>query len=88
MRIHLLKTWPEHFAAIECGDKTFEARKEDGRGYAVGDRLRLQEWVPDSGYYTGRSVDVVVTHMLAGPGFGIEPEFVVMSIRQPPEKSE
>jgi Domain of unknown function (DUF3850) len=44
-RVHELKTWPEFFDRLIDGSKNFEIRKND-RGYRVGDRLRLQEFVP------------------------------------------
>jgi hypothetical protein len=45
-RVEDLKTWPEYFAAIESGSKTFEVRKND-RNYKPGIALCLREWVPD-----------------------------------------
>lgn len=75
--VHELKTWPEPFDAILRGVKRFEFRKDD-RWFDVGDILRLREWSQNDGY-TGRSVDVRVTYLLAA-GFGIPPGYVVMSI--------
>lgn len=77
---HKLKTWPEHFAAVQMGIKTFEARRAD-RQFKVGDVLVLQEWLPSFGHYTGRECCVDVTHMIAGGEFGIEPGYVVMSCK-------
>lgn len=93
--IHGLKTWPEPFAAIVRGDKTHEARKND-RGYAVGDVLRLREWVPDvpehcnwqasggslTGTFTGASVDVIVTYITPGGAYGLPADLCVMSIKR------
>lgn len=79
-----LKCWPEYFQPICDGTKTVEVRLDD-RGYQVGDVLRLHEWAltaaaPLAGHYTGRTVDVVVTHILRDiPGLGHG--FVAMSIR-------
>jgi hypothetical protein len=88
VRLHALKTWPEFFRAIWDGEKTFEARRDD-RGYAVGDELLMREWVPKRdmtgvawrGDYTGRSVRAVVTYVLRGGSFGVEPGHVVMALR-------
>ncbi len=42
---HSLKTWPEHFEAVNSGSKPYELRKAD-RNYQVGDLLCLQEFKP------------------------------------------
>lgn len=41
-----LKTWPEQFAAIVDGSKTFEWRRDD-RAYRVGAWLHLREFIPE-----------------------------------------
>lgn len=51
-RTHDLKIWPEHFAAVVSGDKTFEVRVND-RDYQVGDVLHLQEYDPEDERYSG-----------------------------------
>ena len=67
MRTHELKVWPEYFAALLDGSKTFELRKND-RGFQVGDTLWLREWDgggPGQGYvYTGRESRRVVSYVL------------------------
>lgn len=68
---HELKTWPSYFQAVLDGRKTFEARKND-RDFRVGDNLKLREWIPDAGRYSGREVEVHVSYMLEGGSFGIE----------------
>jgi hypothetical protein len=57
---HELKVWPEYFAALLSGEKTFEFRKDDREPrFAVGDVLRLREWLPNEaaafpcGMYSG-----------------------------------
>lgn len=45
MTEHHLKCWPEYFAAIKDGTKTFEVRQAD-RDYCVGDVLILHEFEP------------------------------------------
>src|SRR5690348_13292378 len=42
-KTHVLKVWPDFYAAIASGRKTFEIRKDD-RDFAEGDRLLLREW--------------------------------------------
>ena len=81
MSVHNLKTWPEYFAAIVCGEKTFEVRKAD-RGFAVGDHLCLQEFIPEYEQYTGRNWVVVVTYIMYGGSFGVDKSFCVLGIRQ------
>jgi len=44
--IHDLKTWPQYFARLVDGSKTFEVRKDD-RGYQTGDTLVLREFDPN-----------------------------------------
>lgn len=66
MRVHDLKSWPEYFAAIADGTKTFEVRKDD-RGFTVGDHIRLREWDPVSEDYTGREVERRITYAFRGP---------------------
>lgn len=41
--IHVLKTLPEHYWAVDAGDKRVELRRDD-RGFQVGDYLALVEW--------------------------------------------
>lgn len=42
---HTLKCWPEYFAPVKEGKKTFEIRKDD-REFKVGDVLELKEFQP------------------------------------------
>ncbi|HEY2763338.1 MAG TPA: ASCH/PUA domain-containing protein [Pseudonocardiaceae bacterium] len=79
MAEHELKTWPEYFQAIKRGDKTFELRRND-RDFQVGDILRLSEWEPTTGTYSGSELLVRVTHLMVGGVFGLEPGFVALSI--------
>ena len=64
-----LKTWPEFFAAVIDGRKTFEVRRTDDRRFAVGDVLRLREWDPAGGAYTGRETTRRVSYIVEGPPF-------------------
>lgn len=79
MAMHELKTWPEYFAAILDGTKSFEVRYND-RSFAVGDVLHLREWDPDTSAYTGRSRIVDVTYLMPGGEWGVSHLCVVMSI--------
>ena len=42
---HVLKTWPEYFAAVIIGTKTYEVRLDD-RNFKEGDELLLREYLP------------------------------------------
>lgn len=79
---HQLKTWPPFFSAVLEGRKTFEARLDD-RDFSVHDVLALNEWEPNPGRYTGRSVERVVTYILRGPAFGVEAGHVIMALGMP-----
>jgi ParB family chromosome partitioning protein len=84
--IHELKILPEYFAEVASGSKTFELRRND-RQFRVGDVLRLCEYEPECGRYTGNRVDAVVTSLLPGGRFDLPDHLCVMSIRvirQPP----
>jgi len=78
MKIHDLKVWPVHFAALWSRAKTFEVRKND-RDYEVGDILHLREYSERDGY-TGREVMRLVTHILPGGDHGIKSGYVVLSL--------
>ncbi|OPZ24600.1 MAG: hypothetical protein BWZ03_00075 [bacterium ADurb.BinA186] len=53
---HELKIWPQYFARVKDGTKTFEIRNND-RGFQMGDTVLLKEYVPtqvgEPGHYTG-----------------------------------
>ncbi len=95
MREHELKTWPEPFEAVRTSRKRYEIRDND-RGFAIGDTLRLREWDPDewegedepegSRGYTGRELSVRVTYITEGGRWGVKDSLCVMSIR--PETAE
>src|SRR5437773_1816891 len=83
MGYQILKTWPEHFEELWQGRKTFELRKAD-RPFAVGDRLRLDEFIPGGtwrGDYTGRRLKAQVSHLLRGPVFGLKEGWVLLSLK-------
>ncbi len=65
MTTHELKTWPQYFDAIVRGIKTLEVRKFD-RNFAAGDRLRLREWDPTTGHYTGNEELRDVSYLMSG----------------------
>ncbi len=77
---HELKCWPQYFADIRSGRKSFEVRRDD-RPFSAGDVLVLREWDPKSTQYTGRQVHRKVTYVLRDPVFLGSEDLVVMAIR-------
>lgn len=80
--VHDLKVWPEFFAALATGRKTFEVRKDD-RGFREGDRLILREWHPTDAAYTGAHIEASIGYVLRGGQFGIEDGYVVLALTGP-----
>lgn len=78
MTVHELKTWPEYYAAVRSGKKTFEYREND-RDYKVGDYLVLQEFEPSNHSYTGRSLYAEVTYILDLSSSG---GYVILAIKR------
>lgn len=81
MKVHELKIWPRQLTEIVSGLKRYEIRKND-RDFAIGDRLLLREYVPETGRYTGKDYRVVVTWMTPGGHFGLPEDLCVMSIER------
>lgn len=79
MATHELKTWPEPFAAVWRGDKTYEIRRND-RGFAVGDWLALREWGNETGQYSGRVVWAEITYMTNGGEWGLPDSLCVLAL--------
>lgn len=75
---HKLKIDTVFFYAVTSGRKTFEIRQND-RGYAVGDRLLLQEYATNLGVYIGGEILVEVTYIT---GYGQPEGQVVMAIKK------
>ena len=60
---HMVKSWPHQFIAVKAGMKVAELRKND-RDYVVGDHMVLNEYDPTTEKYSGRTVEVEITHKL------------------------
>ena len=71
---HDLRSWPEYFAPILSGEKSFDLRKHD-RKFEVGDRIRFQEYEPDTNTYSGRECWRDIVYIFEGIGHqgAIEP---------------
>jgi hypothetical protein len=81
---HHLKTWPQFWYAVGRGDKNFEVRKDD-RAYQTGDTLMLEYYDPEEPQpvYHHEPIERIVTFVLPGGQFGIEPGYVVMGLSHP-----
>lgn len=83
-REHELKVWPQDFAALADGRKTFEWRQDD-RGFAEGDTLWLREWSPGNAHrgeeagYSGRELRRTISYILRAR-FGMPEHYVVMAL--------
>lgn len=88
MKTHKLKCWPQFFQAVKNRSKKFEVRRND-RNFESGDRLILQEWIPETGEYTGNELCVDVTCILKAETAiwsGLQEGYCVMSVNVLSEK--
>lgn len=91
IRTHRLKSWPEHFAALQRGEKDFEIREND-RTFQVGDLLVLQEFIPvrhvgldykpghPDGTYTGKAEHRFIKHIHDDAG-KLQNGYIVLGLR-------
>lgn len=89
---HALKCYPQYFADLHSGNKTFELRKED-RPFEVGDTLIIQEYDPESTTgmcYSGRELTYIISYILRdAPKFGLKPGFAILGLKiEPPKPKE
>ena len=83
---HRLKCWPEFFEPIRSGVKTHDLRRADDRAFAVGDRMLLEEYDPESKAYTGRTLVVRITYITSADlpcalsREALHPDFCILSI--------
>ena len=82
---HELKILPAYFEAVLSGEKTFEIRNNNDRGFRKGDTLVLREFDPDLSSstlamcYTGRTIERVVSYV---SNYEQQPGFVVLGLKQ------
>lgn len=79
MEIHFLKILPEYFKLVVEGKKKFELRRND-RDFKVGDMIILCEF--DGKESTGNSLPFVITYILKGGQYGLDEDYVVLSIEE------
>lgn len=80
MREHVLKTHDGPFDASWRGLKPYEIRVND-RGYQVGDRLLLREYLANLEQFTGRWIRLEVTYMTRGGEWGLPENLCVLGTR-------
>lgn len=78
---HELKIHPEPFQAVSKGLKTWEYRFNN-RNFRQGDKLKLNEFDPETMAYTGAFIEVRVMYLLEGGQFDIPEGYVIMSIKK------
>lgn len=71
-----LKCENPYFSHIWNGDKEFEVRKND-RNYHLHQLVRLKEYNRNANTYTGRTILVLIKHILHGGQFGIDTGYCV-----------
>lgn len=88
MKIHTLKTIGHYFDAVVSGEKTFEVRRND-RAFQRGDILELRRMTdefpniyasPPGRAFKYVKIRKVITYVLQGGQFGIEPGYCVMGL--------
>jgi Domain of unknown function (DUF3850) len=85
---HKVKSWPEFFEAILSGHKTHEVRRMTDRDYQVGDTLRLLEFDPGKGQYTGRELAVGITFVTSANSpcalsdSCLHPDYCILSVHK------
>ena len=78
-KIHIVKSWPGHFLAVNQGKKKAEIRILD-RGYEEGDYIILREFDPKTSLYSGCWLGCFITHIDKDARFGIQQGYRVLSI--------
>ena len=77
---HEVKILPQFIKPLVSGKKSFEIRYND-RDYQVGDKLVLNGWDKEKGEYTGQVIDCIITYVLWGGQYGIEPRYVGLGLK-------
>lgn len=62
---HTLNILPAYYDAVKSGDKRFEIRNNDDRGFQKGDTVCLKELYPGAiaDRLSGRAIDVEITYV-------------------------
>ena len=86
MTHHRVKSWPEFFAPVFDGRKSFDLRIND-RHYQFGDLITLREYDDRKGVFTGREITKRITYIAEGVGYGaitpllgLSRDYVILSL--------
>jgi hypothetical protein len=85
---HQVKSWPKFFESTLAGVKTHDLRRLHDREYRVGDRMRSQEFDPETQAYTGRELVVEITYVTSAEDpcalseQAVDPNYCILSIRK------
>lgn len=74
---HDLKILPVYFSAVFSGDKNFEIRNNNDRGFNKGDLVTLSEFV--DGRYTGQELKREITYVT---NYEQKPGYVVFGMKK------
>lgn len=78
---HELDSNPEQFEAIVQGLKTFMCGFNN-QSFRVGDKLKINEFNPETILYTGKFVEVRIIYLQEGGANDIPEDYVIMSIKK------
>jgi hypothetical protein len=67
------KMWPESYELVLTGQKTYDLRLADWDVHP-GDTIVFREWDPDTGEYTGRSMEKEVGYVGKTKDWEVWPE--------------
>lgn len=78
---HELDSYPEQYEAIVKGLKTFVCGFNN-QSFRVGDKLKINEFDPETILYTGRFAEVRIIYLEVGGENGLPEDFISMSIKK------
>jgi len=76
-----LKIWPIPFRAVLNGDKRYEVRKAD-REFAIGNIIKLREFLPDTEQYTGRTFKCKITYITQAGTWGLPEDICIFGFEE------
>lgn len=82
-----LKSWQQFFIPILHLARTSDMRSKKDRDFYVGLKIKLREYDFAKGRYTGRSCNVLVTHIISNDtpcalsSSALDRDYVVLSIK-------